>query len=79
MLIRFDDERRLPREFEDLVVVAAASGAEVRLGDIATITDRFELDEEKSLFNGERAALPGDREEQRRRHPRRGRRAQRLP
>ena len=56
VLIRFDDERRLPREFEDLVVVAAASGAEVRLGDIATITDRFELDEEKSLFNGERAA-----------------------
>ena len=56
VLIRFSDERRLPREFEDLVVVAAASGAEIRLGDIATITDRFELDEEKSLFNGERAA-----------------------
>ena len=56
VLIRFTDERRSPSEFEDLVVVAAESGAEIRLGDIATITDRFELDEEKSYFNGRRAA-----------------------
>ncbi len=56
VLIHFNDERRLPREFEDLVVVAGESGAEVRLGDIATITSRFELDEAKSLFNGKRAA-----------------------
>lgn len=57
VLIRFADERRRPREFEDLVVVTSSSGAEIRLGDIATITDRFELDEEKSLFNGRRAAF----------------------
>ena len=56
VLIRFDDERRNPREFEDLIVVGGDSGAEVRLGDIATVTDRFELDEEKVVFNGERAA-----------------------
>ncbi len=56
VLIRFTDERRTPREFENLVVVTAASGAEIRLGDIATITDRFELDEDKTLFNGQRAA-----------------------
>ena len=56
VLIRFDDERRNPREFEDLIVVGGKSGAEVRLGDIATVTDRFEFDEEKVLFNGERAA-----------------------
>ncbi|MFQ5972725.1 MAG: efflux RND transporter permease subunit [Alphaproteobacteria bacterium] len=57
VLLRFDDERRSAREFVDLVVVGAASGAEIRLGDIARITDRFEKDEEKIVFNGRRAAL----------------------
>ncbi len=56
VLIRFTDERRAPREFEDLVVVSAASGAEIRLGDIARVTDTFEKAEENSVFNGERAA-----------------------
>ncbi|MDP6787358.1 MAG: efflux RND transporter permease subunit [Rhodospirillales bacterium] len=56
LLVRFADERRSPRAFQDLVVVATAGGAQIRLGDIATITDRFELDEAKTLFNGERAA-----------------------
>jgi hydrophobic/amphiphilic exporter-1 (mainly G- bacteria), HAE1 family len=56
LLVRFADERRSPHAFEDLVVVATASGAQIRLGDIATITDRFELDEAKTLFNGTRAA-----------------------
>ncbi len=56
VLIRFDDERRTPRELEGLVVVASESGAVIRLGDIATITDRFELDEDKSFFNDKRAA-----------------------
>ena len=56
LIVRFADERRSPRAFEDLVVVATAGGAEIRLGDIAAITDRFELDEAKTLFNGERAA-----------------------
>ncbi len=56
VLIRFDDERRTPRTFEDLVVVASASGAVIRLGDIAVITDRFEHAGEKNLFNGRRSA-----------------------
>ncbi|MCG8427021.1 MAG: efflux RND transporter permease subunit, partial [Chromatiales bacterium] len=51
ILLRFTDLRRTPTELEELIVVGAASGAEIRLGDIATITDRFELDEEKTLFN----------------------------
>ena len=57
VLIRFNDERRNPLEFQDLVVVGAASGAEIRLGDIAKITDRFELAEDKIIFNGQRAAV----------------------
>ena len=56
VLIRFDDERRTPRALEGLVVVASESGAVIRLGDIATITDRFERDGDKSFFNGQRAA-----------------------
>ncbi|MDH3593900.1 MAG: efflux RND transporter permease subunit [Rhodospirillales bacterium] len=57
VLIRFADERRSPRAFEDLVILGGATGAELRLGQIARITDRFELDEERTLFNGRRAAL----------------------
>ncbi|MDM8522293.1 efflux RND transporter permease subunit [Desulfococcaceae bacterium HSG8] len=57
ILIRFKDERRTPMEFEDLVVIAGKSGAEIRLGDIASIRDVFELDEDKIYFNGQRAGL----------------------
>ena len=52
VLVRFVDERRTPLAFEDLIVVGNRSGAEIRLGDIARITDRFELDENKILFFG---------------------------
>ncbi|NDV26052.1 efflux RND transporter permease subunit [Desulfovibrio sp. JC010] len=57
ILVRFADERKKVHEFEDLVVKSGTTGAEIRLGDIATITDRFELDEDKFMFNGKRAAL----------------------
>ncbi len=57
VLVRFADERHRPQEFEDLVVVAGRSGAELRLGDIARVSDRFELDEDKVYFNGQRAAM----------------------
>jgi multidrug efflux pump subunit AcrB len=57
-LIRFMDQRRTTEELKQLVIIGASgSGGELRLGDIATIHDTFELDEEKILFNGERAAL----------------------
>ena len=57
VLLRFDDERRRPRDFDDLVVVGSGSGAAIRLGDIATITDRFEREESRAYFNGQRAAF----------------------
>lgn len=56
-LIRFVDERRSVETFRNLIVVSGKSGSEIRLGDIAEITDRFELDESKIVFNGQRAAL----------------------
>ncbi len=57
ILVRFADERRSPREFEDLIIISGPTGAEVRLGDIATVSDVFELDEEKTTFNGRRAGI----------------------
>ncbi len=57
ILLRFQDERRTAADFASLVVVAGGSGAEVTLGDIAQITDRFELDEDHILFNGRPAAM----------------------
>lgn len=57
ILVRFTDERKTPLAFDDLVVVASESGAEIRLGDIAKIRDMFEVDEDKFVFNGKRAGL----------------------
>ncbi len=57
VLVRFQDERRTPAELEDLVVVAAPSGAELTLGDIATVTPGFEEDEQRIEVDGERAAI----------------------
>jgi len=57
ILIRFDDQRQSVQALADLIVVAGANGGEIRLGEIATISDRFELDEERFLLDGQRAAL----------------------
>jgi len=57
VLIRFADERKTPDDFRDVVVVASSGGGQIRLGDIATIADRFDLDESKVEFNGKPAAI----------------------
>lgn len=57
ILLRFDARRRTPIELEDLVVWAGPDGAMIRLGDLATIEDRFEFDEDKIEVDGQRAAL----------------------
>lgn len=57
ILIRYADEGKRPRDYENIVVKTGENGGEIRLGDIATITDRFELDEVKYLFDGRRAAI----------------------
>ncbi|MDX1655257.1 MAG: efflux RND transporter permease subunit, partial [Candidatus Competibacteraceae bacterium] len=57
ILVRFADQRRTPRELARLIILEGPEGAQVRLGQLATITDRFELDEERVLLDGQRAAL----------------------
>jgi len=55
--IRFSDERKSPTELADLVVITGQAGNEVKLGDIATIVDTFELAEDRGYFNGVPAAF----------------------
>jgi len=57
VLIRYVDQRRRLSEFKDLIVVSGSLGGQVRLCDIAQISDAFKLDESKSTFNGQRAAV----------------------
>ena len=57
VLVRLADERKRPQDFMNLIVLSADTGGQIRLGDIATITDQFEKDEEKILFNGKPAAI----------------------
>jgi len=55
--LRFTDERRGAKELSQLVITTGENGNEVRLGDIAKISDTFELSENKVLFNNKPAAL----------------------
>jgi len=57
LTVRFVDQRRSPRELEDLVIVAGPGGAEIRLGDLGRVRDLFEPEEEQVLFGGRRAGL----------------------
>lgn len=49
-LIRIAEQRRNPRQLEDLVIKAGPSGAEITLGDLGRIVDVFESQEEKTLL-----------------------------
>ncbi len=57
VLIRFSGERQSIAEFKNLTVHSGASGADIKLGDIATIRRIFDKPEEKIIFNDKRAAL----------------------
>lgn len=57
ILLRIAEERKKVHEFADIIVVSAPGGGKIKLGDIATITDRFELAEARTYFNGKPAAI----------------------
>lgn len=52
ILVRVADRRRAGHELRDLVLRGTASGAEVRLGDIAEIDDGYEDTDQYSLYDG---------------------------
>lgn len=55
--LRFSDERRSVSDLANIVVMSGNNGNDVLLGDIAKITDTFELAEDKLSFNGQSAAI----------------------
>ena len=55
--LRFSDERRTVSDLANIVVMSGSNGNDVLLGDIAKITDTFELAEDKLSFNGQSAAI----------------------
>ena len=55
LLLRVVEQRRSPEELEDIVILATPGGAEVRLGDLGTVIDMFEADEQKVLLEDTRA------------------------
>ncbi|MEM7677223.1 MAG: efflux RND transporter permease subunit, partial [Myxococcota bacterium] len=57
ILVRLSEERRSVPELASLIILEANTGGALTLGDIAIIEDTFENNEEKTLFNGERAGL----------------------
>ena len=57
LLIRIAEERREIADLAALIVRSSANGGQVRLGDIADITERFALEDDMILFDGKLAAV----------------------
>ncbi len=55
--LRFVNESCSLADLSNLVILSSADGGELKLGDIATIRESYDLEEEKILFNGERALI----------------------
>ena len=56
-LLRFADERLALDAYRDVVIASSELGGQIRLGDIARISDRFEDAEVRTVLNGRVAAL----------------------
>ena len=57
LLVRVADRKRTVAEFADVIIHSSSSGAEVRLGDVATIRDGFEESDQATYFDGKPAVL----------------------
>jgi len=57
LLIRIDQQQVTADKLGQTVISASEAGGQILLSDIATITDKFELDEDKIWQDGERIAL----------------------
>lgn len=55
ILVRMADRRLRGEQFADIVIRGTELGYDLRLGDIATITDGYADTDQDSYFNGERA------------------------
>lgn len=57
ILLRFADERLAADAYASVIVASSAQGGQIKLGDIATITDLFEDEEVETRLNGRLAAV----------------------
>ena len=57
LLVRVTEERRDVESLSNLIIRSAANGGQVRLGEVAEITERFALDDDRITFDGELAAV----------------------
>jgi multidrug efflux pump subunit AcrB len=57
VLVRTAERRSGSTEFRDIPIISGSSGAEVHLGDIATIEDDFAETDETATFNGQPAIM----------------------
>ena len=57
LLVRYEDKRVSVARLSEVVVATGDSGGEVRLADVATVSDAFSVEEEQTYFNGERAGM----------------------
>ena len=57
ILVRFTDQRRSVQDLEDLIIVGGSEGGEIRLGEVASVKDLFELEESRIELDGRRAAV----------------------
>jgi len=55
LLVRIADRRRTVDEYNSIIVRNTASGGLLRLGDIATVTDGFADNDQRTLYNGKPA------------------------
>lgn len=55
--LRFTDQRRSPSALLALSILGGPAGAELTLGDVATITEAYEPSEDQITFNGERSII----------------------
>lgn len=56
VLVRVTERRDRGSEFENIVVAADANGAQIELGDIATVVDGFQETDQSATYNGLPAA-----------------------
>jgi len=57
LLVRVTEERRDAASLAALIIRSNANGGQVRLGEVATITDRFSSDDDRIVFDGKLAAV----------------------
>ncbi len=57
LLVRLADKSRSPESFAELVLIGGDAGGEVRLGDVATISETFADDAVRVELDGARAAV----------------------